>query len=127
MSSNSQAPVFDPETLEQLLDLVDGDDTSFLSDLFQSYVQTATESLSTLRGPANDDLMRRAAHTLKGSSLNVGAVAVASVCRQLEADLRQNRVADLPDRLARLEAQVQRVVETYPETIATLQARAIAS
>jgi HPt (histidine-containing phosphotransfer) domain-containing protein len=126
MSSSSQAPVFDPETLEQLKDLVDGDDTSFLSDLFESYLRTATESLSTLREAPSNDVMHRAAHTLKGSSLNVGAIGVASVCRQLESDLKKRELGNLQDCIARIEVQVQRVIECYPATIAELQARASA-
>ncbi len=38
MSQNSLLPIFDPQTLEQLQELVDGDDTSFLLDLFESYL-----------------------------------------------------------------------------------------
>lgn len=126
MSSDNQVPVFDPETLAQLQDLVDGDDASFLSDLFESYLQTAAESISTLRDAPDPDRLHRAAHTLKGSSLNVGAVAVASICRQLETDLKQKRDVDMGERIASIEAQVRRVMDAYPATIANLQARASA-
>ena len=37
--------------------------------------------------------MGQSAHKLKGSSLNVGAVALAEICRQLEVKGRNNDLA----------------------------------
>jgi HPt (histidine-containing phosphotransfer) domain-containing protein len=42
---------------------------------------------------ATDDLLR-AAHSLKSSSLNVGALSLGELCRTLEADARGGPVAD---------------------------------
>jgi HPt (histidine-containing phosphotransfer) domain-containing protein len=122
--ASDDTSVFDPETLGQLRDLIDADDTSFLDDLFQSYLKTASEVLETLRADPSNDTLHRAAHTLKGSSLNVGAIHVASLCKQLEADLKQKRSIDMPERVAKIEIQLQRVVQAYPETVAHLLAQA---
>lgn len=119
-------PVFDSDTLDQLSDLIDGDDASFLDELFESYLETAAETLATLRSQEDQDLLRRAAHTLKGSSLNVGAARVAAICKELEAHLRSGGVPDLSTRVATIEAQIQTVRERYPMTIAGLAVRASA-
>lgn len=120
MSQNSLLPIFDPHTLEQLQELVDGDDTSFLLDLFESYLSTARESIETLRHEADQDLLRRAAHTLKGSSLNVGASRVADLCKTLEQQLRSAQLDDLPGQVERIEARVQQVHEHYATAIGQL-------
>ncbi|MEN9578556.1 MAG: hypothetical protein RJA70_1565 [Pseudomonadota bacterium] len=120
-------PVFDLETLDQLSDLIDGDDASFLDELFESYLETAAETLATLRSQVDQDLLRRAAHTLKGSSLNVGAARVAATCKDLEAHLRTGAaIPDMPHRVATIEAQIQTVRERYPTTLAGLAVRASA-
>jgi histidine phosphotransfer protein HptB len=120
MSQNSLLPVFDPQTLEQLQELVDGDDTSFLLDLFESYLTTARETIETLRHEVDQDVLRRAAHTLKGSSLNVGAARVADLCKILEQQLRSAQPDDLPGQVSRIEARVQQVHEQYAAAIGEL-------
>lgn len=119
-------PVFDPRTLEQLSDLIDEEDASFLDELFQSYLETASEAIATLRNGEDHDVLRRAAHTLKGSSLNVGAIRVATVCKELEHELGLAQLEDLSSRVAAIEAQVSCVRESYPKTIEGLAARASA-
>lgn len=125
MSETSLPPIFDPHTLEQLHELVDGDDTSFLLDLFESYLSTARESIQTLREQADQDVLRRAAHTLKGSSLNVGAARVADLCKALEQELRATHPADLRGQIERIEAQVQQVHEHYAAAIVKLASGAL--
>jgi HPt (histidine-containing phosphotransfer) domain-containing protein len=117
MSQNSLLPIFDPQTLEQLFELVDGDDASFLLDLFESYLTTARESIETLRQASDHDLLRRAAHTLKGSSLNVGASRVADLCKVLEQQLRADQTQDLAAQVERIEDRVQQVHEHYAAAI----------
>lgn len=120
MSQTSLPPIFDPHTLEQLHELVEGDDTSFLFDLFESYLSTARESIQMLREEVDQDVLRRAAHTLKGSSLNVGAVRVAELCKVLEQQLRATHPDDLRGQLERIEAQVQQVHDNYAAAIGKL-------
>src|SRR5690606_17151875 len=109
-------------TLEQLGELIDEGDTSFLDDLFASYLETAEQNLQTLRTDSDPETLRRAAHTLKGSSLNVGATGVAGLCKSLEADLKKDKVTDLPARLQVIEGQLARVRSTYAEKIQALAA-----
>ncbi len=126
MSTSSEPPVFDYQTLQQLHELVDGDDASFLRELFESYLKCAEESIELLKGGRDHEAVRRAAHSLTGSSLNVGAVSVAQIARQLEVELTESQVANLTAQVGRLEAQLRRVVDAYPDAIANVASRASA-
>jgi diguanylate cyclase (GGDEF)-like protein len=115
----SNLPVFDVETLSQLGNLSDDTDGTFLFELFENYLESADESLQTLRSIPDPDTLRRTAHTLKGSSLNVGAAGVATLCRELE-----HGVAADPDEfvvlLRAIAEQLERVRERYPGELASL-------
>jgi HPt (histidine-containing phosphotransfer) domain-containing protein len=113
--------LFDQKTWQQLSTLVDGADVSFLDTLLQSYLDTANEHLATLRSNADLSALRRAAHTLFGSSLSVGVPSIATISRKLELELGRIPVADMADRLAKIEGQLQRVREQYPLELASIR------
>ncbi len=121
-SSRAPAYMFDRDTWRQLCSLVEGEDTSFLESLFQSYLETALANLATLRSNASMRDQRRAAHTLFGSSMSVGVTSVAVLCRKLELELGRIPVNDLTERLAKIEAQLHRVREQYPMALASVGA-----
>lgn len=54
---------------------------AFLSDGQQRYAELQQ---LVLQPDADADRIRRTAHSFKGSSLNVGATALAALCRELE-------------------------------------------
>jgi HPt (histidine-containing phosphotransfer) domain-containing protein len=120
MARNSELPILDPATLEQLQELIDGTDASFLTDLFESYLSTAKDSIDLLRGEVDQEVLRRAAHTLKGSSLNVGASRVADLCKHLENQLRAQPPADMPAQVDQIENRVQQVHDSYAQAITQL-------
>ena len=65
--------------------------------MVQSYLNTAPQLLQSIReAVARNDAaaLRRAAHTLKSSSASLGALALAALCKGLEAMGRTNRVAE---------------------------------
>jgi HPt (histidine-containing phosphotransfer) domain-containing protein len=113
--------IFDQKTWQQLSTLVEGHDVSFLDSLLQSYLDTADEHLATLRNSADLSALRRAAHTLFGSSLSVGVPSIATISRKLELELGRIPVADMADRLAKIEGQLQRVREQYPLELASIR------
>lgn len=120
MSTDNQLPIFDPATLQQLKELVDGDDASFLRDLYESYLTTARENIQLLKDESDPTVLRRAAHTLKGSSLNVGAARVADLCKQLEQTLVAQSPPDMLAQLAVIENGVQQVAEAYNQALVDL-------
>ena len=53
--------------------------------------------------------MKRAAHTIKGSSLNVGAETLTTYCRQLEQIAESGRLDGVSDLITRIEQESARV------------------
>ena len=78
--------VVDQATIDELVSVTEGDKT-FLTDLLLTYQEQALTILAAM----NDAIARgdrvaagRSAHALRGASLNIGAAAVASLCRRIE-------------------------------------------
>ena len=73
--------------LDRLMDVTRGD-TEFLTELLQAYAESAADLVTgVLEAIADDDAGARirAAHQLKGASLNVGANALATIATALES------------------------------------------
>jgi len=83
--------LLDDAVLEDLCDLV-GPDRDLIADLLQSYRQESQSHLNELRTAiqqGNGDLIGRYAHGLRSMSLNLGAIALADLCRDLEMNHSQ--------------------------------------
>jgi len=92
----------DPATFERLLDMAGGD-RAFVDELVDTYLDDGAAQVEALRGAAaagDAAAIVRPAHTLKSSSATVGALALADLCRQLEADGRAGAVPDAAERTA---------------------------
>lgn len=80
----------DEATLNELEALLE-DDFVDLIETFLADSQVRYEELThTVTSKVAEDI-RRAAHSFKGSSLNVGAVKLSSLCRELEDHAREGR------------------------------------
>ena len=111
-SDPTQQPALDPAALEGLWELVDDDDTSFLEDLFGSYLVNVQESLAGIRSflvAGEFDAIRREAHTLKGASGNVGAMVLSALCRQLESSAEAQDASAIEADQASIAAESRRV------------------
>jgi HPt (histidine-containing phosphotransfer) domain-containing protein len=87
------------EVIDELLALSEDGDPELLVDLIEMYLGDGpAKHAAILRGiEANDwEHVERAAHSLKGSSGNLGAVHVQSVCDRIQNACRQGQTADLP-------------------------------
>ena len=96
----------DPEAFRHLLDITGGD-LAFVDELIDTYIDDAMVQLEAMRGAAaagDAEAMVRPAHSLKSSSANVGATAVAEASRTLEADGRSGSIDDAVARVAACEA-----------------------
>jgi two-component system, sensor histidine kinase and response regulator len=78
------ASVFDRQALDSLRDL-SGGDPSFLNELFATYIEQSDGLIESLTG-CDRAAFVRIAHALNGSSRNIGAIALADVCRAAELD-----------------------------------------
>jgi HPt (histidine-containing phosphotransfer) domain-containing protein len=95
-------PVIDVERFAVLRDL-DAGDGELLSAIVNEYVTDGGRLLVALRealAEGDPEALERAAHTLKGSSANLGAVRMAEVCGRLEALGRAGALGTAPRLLA---------------------------
>jgi two-component system sensor histidine kinase/response regulator len=59
----------------------------------------------------------RAAHALKGAAANLGAIAVAAICAELQTAADAGRLPDATDLIARLRAELDEVRHAPVATI----------
>ncbi|MCF3651953.1 Hpt domain-containing protein [Synoicihabitans lomoniglobus] len=99
--------IIDQEAIENLRALDDGDgEDSFLKEVIEIFVSDTPERINELRTSfAADDQVTftRAAHSIKGSSSNVGAIILGRLAKDLEADSRES-IRGLGPRIDALDA-----------------------
>ncbi len=109
--SHTQPPDLDPEAIENLRALgEDGDDT-FLREIIGIYLADTPLRLADIRNAAakgDCGLYTRSAHTIKGSSSNVGALAVRAIAEQLEKRSKSESHAELDPLVGDLEGAFAR-------------------
>lgn len=97
------------DVLDVIRSLQDEDDPHMLDEIIHMYLETSEELMDTLVQASKhaDDLddVRIAAHTLKGSSANVGAQRVAEACFNVESIARTGNVDGLEPALANLQQE----------------------
>ncbi len=108
----------DDAAFAQTLEMVGGD-LGFLAELVAEYRTDGLTRLADMRtalaaGSAED--LRRAAHTLKGSSASLGANDLAAACRDVEAAARDGRLDGLT-------AQVDAIAVEFDAVVVELERR----
>ena len=109
----SEAPAIDPATFANLLEMTGGDH-AFVDELVDTYLEEGERLVDALRVAATGDAadaMVLPAHSLKSSSLNLGALALAEHCRDLEARARAGAVPDADDRVGAIVTSFELVRE----------------
>jgi PAS domain S-box-containing protein len=87
-------------------------DAELISELAGMFLDDASSRLTDLRGAveAGDaPAVERVAHTLKGSSGNMGAARMAAICAELQVACASGDLGRAPELLARLEEEFGRV------------------
>ncbi len=106
--------VLDQVTLGRLSRLQQPGAPNIVKRLLGLYLQSSAV-IKVRLGKALEDsnaaLVRESAHALKSSSLNVGAVELANLCKRLESMGRVNRIVDGPELKRLLDAEYLRVVD----------------
>ncbi|HEY5658135.1 MAG TPA: response regulator [Myxococcota bacterium] len=113
LPASDAAEVLDRATLDALRALQLPGRPSVLANVVQAYLESSAELLEELWGAAETRdaaALRRAAHTLKSSSRNVGARVLGDLCERLEAMGRAGDVAGAKDRVAEIAAEHERAV-----------------
>ena len=111
--------VLDQPTLAGLLDSLGGD-VDFLKELIDAYLDSTPGLFAAMRqaAAAGDGVsLQRAAHSLKTGSANMGALALAALCKQLE-DMGRSGA------LAHAEERIDTAAAAYDEVAQALRDRA---
>ena len=90
------ASPIDAATFAELLDMTGGDQ-AFVDELVDTYLEEGERLVAAIAGAAaagDIDELVRPAHSMKSSSLNVGALELGELCRSLEEEARGGSVAD---------------------------------
>lgn len=102
----------DYDTLNTLKQVMEDD----FDLLIETFIQDSSDRIITLRdviGGTESDSIRRAAHSFKGSSSNIGALQLTVLCANLEKKVMANDFAQLSDDLVAIElefAQVEKLL-----------------
>lgn len=118
--SSVPLPDLDPEAIANLRALGDEGDDTFLQEIIGIYLQDTPLRLADIRVAATSGdkaLYTRAAHTIKGSSSNVGAVRVRALAEQLEQRSKVEPHAALEPLLAELEGAFARASAALRELL----------
>ncbi len=105
--------MLDSKALENIRRLEQAGQPSILNKIIDLYSETAPDLLARMReavetGDAQG--LRQAAHSLKSSSANLGAVAFAQHCRELEMQAKSGELTGTEHRLASMEGLLSRVL-----------------
>lgn len=101
----------DRAALENLLELQLEGEPDILGELVEAFLDDTPHRLTDLReaiSRGDTQAVKDTAHTLKGSSGNMGAKRMAQVCEDLEETGRSGDLARAPEQLALLEDEFGR-------------------
>ncbi|HEX3728919.1 MAG TPA: Hpt domain-containing protein [Opitutaceae bacterium] len=106
-----ELPVIDPATIENLRALSPDDNGEFLKEISEMFLSDTPQRIAELeQSMATGDGTRftRAAHSIKGSSANLGATALQEAAARLEHDSRQAPLPTLQPLVDSLKGEFER-------------------
>ncbi len=109
--TESSGPAIDSVAFAGLEEIADGD-AEFMVELLTQYLGDAeglVGALSPALAAGDAEALRRAAHTLKSSSANVGAMILSNLCEELQCAGRDRELAEVESRVPLAEAEYLRV------------------
>jgi HPt (histidine-containing phosphotransfer) domain-containing protein len=108
----SDLPTIDQDAIANLRELNPGDGGEFLREIIGIYVEDTPKRIADLKAClASGDVttFTRAAHTVKGSSANVGAQVLKAIAERLEHISRKDGLGSVAPLIADCEAEFGRV------------------
>lgn len=105
----SSTPI-DPVAIENLRALNPGDDDAFLRDIIGIYLEDTPLRIAELKqslAASDQPKFTRAAHSIKGSSSNLGADQLRATAEKLEHESRKNGLAGLEELVAKVESDFE--------------------
>lgn len=116
----SDAPVIDPQAIENLRALTPDDNDEFLREIVGIYLDDTPQRIAELEqslATGDTDKFVRAAHSIKGSSSNVGASVLRAAAEKLEHTSRAQGLGAVGDLLATVKAEFARVQAAFAELL----------
>jgi HPt (histidine-containing phosphotransfer) domain-containing protein len=101
----------DLATLNELKVIME-DEFDELVNIFISDGQTQIEQLAQAIAKQDDTSVRKIAHTLKGSSSNLGITDLSELCRSLEFKAAENDLSDADSSLQSIKTEYEQVKVT---------------
>jgi HPt (histidine-containing phosphotransfer) domain-containing protein len=96
----------DRAAFDALVDMTGGE-MDFVDELVDTYVEDGQQQIAALGdaiAAGDTAALVRPAHSLKSNSLNVGAMDLGELCRELEERARRGDVPDAAERVAAIDA-----------------------
>lgn len=109
------APVIDLKKFEEFRDAMGADFIGEVLEVFHEDAPALFQSLSQALADNDPELFRRSAHSLKSNSAAFGAVILAELARELELLGKEGNLGGVGDKVARVEAEYQRVQQALEE------------
>ena len=104
--------VLDPAVVESLRQLTPPGEPDVLQEVLTLFLNEVPKKIEALRAAAaaGDAMVaQRTAHSLKGSSGNIGARALHDVCRRLDDDAKNGDLSGVQTLLDQLNAEYEKV------------------
>jgi CheY-like chemotaxis protein len=111
--TTSASKNIEPQVDLHRLHNVVGDDTSFLAELVDAYLQTVSDTFSDLKAALerdDKDSIARSAHKLKGASSNMCITSVSDLASTLESQVHTLGTLDIGTLISNLYAHAQAAV-----------------
>jgi CheY-like chemotaxis protein/HPt (histidine-containing phosphotransfer) domain-containing protein len=112
--------ILDREVIESLKSLSESGDPDFFAELVGLFLKDTPERLEAIRQACVEGdakALEAAAHSLKSSCGNLGAVQLAGLCKDLEVIGRERRIEAAPSLVERSEQEYARVRAALEEEI----------
>ncbi len=122
MPAPDHPPAVDPEVLQMLADLQEPGEPDLLRELLTLFLRDTPERLDVVRQAVADgnlDAAARAAHSLKGSAANLGALDLHELASQTEQRARAGDTSGVRTLLEQLDEEFGRVYQQLSELLST--------
>jgi HPt (histidine-containing phosphotransfer) domain-containing protein len=104
-------PIIDSTAIQTLRELCPGDNDAFLREVLGMFMQDTPLRIAEMEeslGSNDATRFKRAAHSIKGSSANIGAVELREVAGRLESDCATAPISSLAPSVGEIRAAYER-------------------
>ncbi len=120
MAADADAPAIYQAAIDALRELDEPGSNKLVTQLVTSFLASADRDLALLDAAiaaADTKALSQTAHSMKSSAANLGALALAGCCRELEKCGREGRLGDAPDHLQRLRHEQGRALQALRDLV----------